>query len=68
MDQINQIISALMVVIPIGAAPRAISCLGQIISDADQEHTYRTRLKNLFLFVIIAECALSVIQLVRSYF
>lgn len=68
MKHINDIISALMVLIPIGAVPRAIYCLGQIIIDSDQEHSYRTRIKNLFLFVAIAECALTVILLVRSYF
>ena len=68
MSYINQIISMLMALIPIGAVPRLIYCLGMIISDSDQENNYRSRIKNLLLFVIIAECALSIILLVRSYF
>ncbi|MBO5282192.1 MAG: hypothetical protein J6J18_06580 [Oscillospiraceae bacterium] len=68
MSYINQIISALMVLIPIGAVPRIIYCLCKILDDAEQEHTYITRIKNLLVFVIIAECALSFINMIRGYF
>ena len=68
MNYINQIISALMVIIPIGAVPRVIYCLCKIVDDADQEHSYITRIKNLVAFVIIAECSLSIINLIRGYF
>ena len=68
MTYAKEAIYALMVLIPIGAVPRIIYCLCKILDDAEQEHTYITRIKNLLLFVIIGECALSLINMIRGYF
>ncbi len=68
MSYIEEAIYVLMALIPLGAAPRIIYCLCKIVNDPEQEHTYKTRIKNLAAFVAIAECALGVITLLRSYF
>lgn len=68
MKYINEIIYVLMALIPIGAVPRAIYCLCKIMNDAEQEHSYKSRMKNLAAFIVIAECTLSIIKIVRDYF
>ena len=68
MDQLNEIITVLLILIPLSAVPRALQCLNMIMTDSEQEGSYRRRLKNLLIFVAIAECSLSVIYWVRSYF
>lgn len=68
MNHISEIITAGMVLIPLGAVPRAIYCVNKIMSDPEQEQVYRRRLKNLLVFVVIAECALDVIQIIQKYF
>ncbi len=68
MNYIKEAISVLMVLIPLGAAPRIIYCLCKLVNDPDQEHTYKTRIKNLAAFVVIGECALGIITLLRGYF
>ena len=67
MDTLKEILIALMILIPVAAAPRAIFCIGKIASDPDQDSTYKARLKNLFVFVLIAECALDLIFILQKY-
>lgn len=68
MSYINELIYALMALIPLGATPRVIYCLCKIVGDPDQEYSMKRRIKNLAAFVVIAECALTLITMLRSYF
>lgn len=68
MSYINELIYALMVLIPLGATPRVIYCLCKIVGDPDQEYSMKRRIKNLVAFAVIAECALSLITLFKNYF
>lgn len=64
---IQGLINALLVLIPAAAVPRSIQCLIHIATDAEQAATYKQRLRNMWIFVIIAECATSTIYMIQSY-
>ena len=68
MNELNSVITALLILIPLSAVPRAIQCLHMIMTDSEQEGSYRKRLKNLLIFVAVAECALNVVYWIRNYF
>lgn len=68
MDAIKSIITALLVAIPIFAAPRAVHCLFKCATDEEQHHAYRRRLINLMIFLVIAETAAGLLQIVLNYF
>lgn len=68
MQYVKEAITVLMIGIPLGATPRIIYCLCKIMGDPDQEYSMKRRIKNLAAFVVIAECALTLINMLRSYF
>lgn len=60
------LINILLALIDMAAVPRAIQILIKIMTDIDQATIYKQRLKNLVLFVIIANVGLSVLQLILT--
>lgn len=68
MSYINELIYALMALIPLGAGARIGYCVCKIMGDPDQEYSMKRRIKNLAAFVVISECALSVISIIKNYF
>lgn len=67
MSYINEAINVMLVLIPLGASARVAYCIICIINDPDDEKMYRKRIKNIIWFTIIAECALSIISLIKAY-
>lgn len=59
-----ELIYILLALVDMAAAPRAIYCLFKIMTDIDQATLYKRRLKNLGLFVIIANAVLGLLQLI----
>lgn len=58
------LIAIMLGLIDMAAVPRAIYCLIIIMTDIDQATLYKRRLKNLGLFVIVANVVLSLLQLI----
>lgn len=68
-DKIQDLISVLLVLIPLGAAVRATWILSAMTHAEDGERPgLKRQLKNLLAFVVIAETATGVISLLSSYF
>lgn len=66
-SQLNSLYLALLAIIPLSAAPRVVVCLIKMNTDPDQVQMYKTRLKNALLFVVVAEIAMSVLELIYLY-
>lgn len=60
------LIAIMLALIDMAAVPRAIYCLIKIITDIDQATLYKQRLKNLGLFVIIANVVLDLLLLILN--
>lgn len=68
-DKIQNLISILLVLIPLGAAVRATWTLSAMTHAEDGELPgLKRQLKNLLVFVVIAETATGVISLLSGYF
>lgn len=67
MQFIKELLTALLALLPASAAPRAIQCAHKIHSDPDQRSVYTKRLKNIIIFIIVAESALAILELAFDY-
>lgn len=59
-----ELINALLAIIPLCAAPRAVICLIMMNTDPDQAQLYKVRLINVIKFVIIAEVCIGVLYII----
>lgn len=64
---LSLLISALLAIIPVSVGIRVIVCLIKMNTDPDQAQLYKTRANNALLFVVVAECAMSLLLLIRLY-
>lgn len=66
--ELNNVITFLQVIIPIGAAARVAYCL--IIASINEEDgpCMKVRARNAILFTIVAEVILTLLNLLKSYF
>lgn len=68
MDPINDAISFMLIIIPIGALARIVYCFCAMSVDSDGEQTYKVRIRNALIFCVFAECIIGLIDLFKSYF
>lgn len=68
MKTLLEIINYLVVLIDIGAGSRIIYCLIMINSEPDDIKTYTKKIKNLIIFVILANTALSFKIMLERYY
>lgn len=68
MELINEAINALLILIPLAAVPRFVYCMIKMNVEPEEAQIYKTRMKNLLVFLVIAECAVGLLQLVKNYF
>lgn len=68
MKQIQELIALLQKIIALGAVARGIYCVMAIIGNVEEEQSYRTRIKHLLIFVVLAETIGGIVQLVLGYF
>ena len=63
----GSLLNVLMGIMPLSAGPRIIYCLCKMMNDPEQRVNYTARIKNLLAFLVIAECALGIIQYLLRY-
>lgn len=63
MEEIEGLINLLLLLFPIGAGTRIVYCLIAMAFDSEEEKSYRTRMKNALIFLVLAE---SITYLLRS--
>lgn len=67
MDGIRNLITPMLLLIPLAAALRGIYCCIVMALDAEQVPQMKKRLWNMVKFVIIAESAVSLLLLIKNY-
>lgn len=65
---IQDLINYFLIIIPLAGAVRIIYCLILISADNDEEKSYRIRIRNLIIFIILAECIIGTFMVLTSYF
>ncbi|MEA4894075.1 MAG: hypothetical protein VB064_02305 [Oscillospiraceae bacterium] len=68
MDTINDAITFMLIIIPIGTLARVVYCFIVMAMDGDEEQTYKVRIRNALIFCVAAECIVGLISLFKSYF
>ncbi len=68
MDTINDAITFMLIIVPIGTLARIVYCLSAMAVDGDEEQTYKVRIRNALVFCVCAECIVGLIDLFKSYF
>ena len=67
-NTISQLITWLQAAIIAGGIVRLGYCLVVIPLDYEESQSYKKRMKNLIIFVVIATSILGILQTVKSYF
>lgn len=67
MKEINGLISLLLIIIPTGAAMRIAACLICMANSEDQS-SYKRRIKNVLIFVVLAESVSGILHAILSYY
>ncbi len=68
MQTLDEIQSALMIIIRVGVSVRVIICLLRMMTDAEQFASNKKKLINVLVFLIIAENINPIKNLILSYF
>lgn len=68
MKELDQMIKALLLILPGGAGVRAVVILLRMQADPDQASLYKRRLVNLLIFLVIAESVVALLNTILSYF
>lgn len=68
MNGVYGLVSFLQILIPLAAVPRVIYCLIYISMDNDQAASYKRRIRNLIVFVVLAECIGELILVIKNYY
>lgn len=67
MEILKQAIKYLLVVIDAGASVRFLYCFMQIELNPDETNSYKKKMLHLGIFLILANCALSIMLLTKEY-
>lgn len=68
MEQVRELTAWLLVALPIAVAARIIYCLCVLPTDAEQEGSYRRRIRNALIFLVLAETVTGLINVVTAYY
>lgn len=68
METINELISALKIIIGLGVTARVVFCLIKMMYDEEGKSSYKRKIINIVIFGIIAELCLVIKDLVMFYY
>ncbi|MEG2420825.1 MAG: hypothetical protein RSB55_04695 [Oscillospiraceae bacterium] len=68
MESIQELTHILQILIPIGAGARIAYCLSAMAMDSDEDKSYKTRIRNTLVFVVLAEVAAPLLLAVIRYY
>lgn len=63
-----QMIAFFQILIPLSAAARIIFCISDIAISGDQDGSMKSRIRNILIFVVLAETVTGIVSLAQSYF
>lgn len=67
METLKQLISYLIILIDAGAGARFIYCFIRIAFNPDEADSYKKKMVNLGIFLVLANCALVLSEVVKKY-
>ena len=67
MDELQGMITFFQIVIPIGGGMRILACLNYMAMDEDPT-SYKRRIRNALIFIVLSECITSVLNAALSYY
>ena len=65
---IQELINAILVIIPLGGAARIIFCGVSMMQNDEKRPEMKRRIINVLLFIVFAEAAAGIIDIVYHYF
>lgn len=68
MSEIQDLISFLQILIPTGVTLRTIYCCAAVHANDEEEKSYKARIKNALVFVVLAETISGLLKVVIGYF
>ncbi|MEM5780049.1 MAG: hypothetical protein AAGU02_02750 [Lawsonibacter sp.] len=68
METIDQMISWLLVFIPLGGTARILYCLAAMSADSDARDSFQKRIKNILIFIVVAEILSGLLKLIAHYY
>lgn len=68
MDTIQELIKVVQYLILAGATPRAMYILSVLPTNPEDKESYKARLRNLGIFVVLSETIIGLIRIIASYF
>lgn len=68
MEQIQQLITFMLIIIPAGAAARIGYCLVVLAMDSEEERSYKVRIRNVIIFTVLAETIAGLLKVILNYF
>ena len=68
MQQVSQLITVLLILLPLAAAARIVYCLIAMSTDHSDDGSYKLRIRNILIFLILAESIMGLIKVISGYF
>lgn len=68
MQQVSQLITVLLILLPLAAAARIVYCLIAMSTDHSDDGSYKRRIRNILIFLILAESIMRLIRLSAAIF
>lgn len=68
MDGVYTLFAFLQGIIVTSAVARIIYCLICINMDSDQAATYKRRIRNIVVFLVLSQCIAATIVIIKSYY
>lgn len=68
MSEIQDLITFLQVLIPAGVILRTIYCCAAVYANDEEEKSYKARIKNALVFVVLAETISGLLKVIIGYF
>lgn len=68
MEHIKAMTRFLQILIPLAGAARIVNCLAVMSADEEAAASYRKRIRNIIVFIVLSECAAGLFGMVAGYY
>lgn len=68
MEHIEAMTSFLQLIIPLAGAARIVYCLAVMSADEDAAPSYRKRIRNILIFIVLSECVAGFLRTAARYY
>ena len=68
MEEVRQLISWLLWILPVATTVNIVYCISAMNIGQDMVHSYKKRIRNAVAFLIIAETAMGLVNVIAGYY